>query len=139
MKRQRGDAQSAASWQDGDVGSGTATSAQDCCSADLIVEFNCKNTFAPQAAQRGQLQAVWALLQSLAFLGMWRCPGWHVSRRSQGSRFALGIPSPVSSCATFRCLMPLCRDAAQGFVPPNLLFNFCFLLKVLPVPGRMSS
>lgn len=65
---------------------------------------------------------------------------WARQQEQQGCWFALSVPSLLSSCDVFRCLVPLCRDAAQGFVPPNyLLFNFCFLLKVLPVPGKMSS
>lgn len=88
--------------------------------------------------------AVWTLTVS-GFSGDVEVPtlptgAGHVSRSTQGSQFALSIPSPLSSCDMFRCLMPLCRDAAQGFVHPNyLLFNFCVLLKVLPVPGKMSS
>lgn len=114
--------------------------------AGADMEFNCKNTFSPQSAQSGQLQL--SCLDSLTLSGFSRdvemptlpTGDGHICRISQGSQFALGIPRLLSSCDMFRCLMSLCRDAAQGFVPPNyLLFNFCFLLKVLPVPGKMSS
>lgn len=111
--------------------------------ADLVMQFSGKNTFIPPSAQSGQLRG--GCLDSLTASG---CAGdvelptlpMGDQQEREGSRFALGIPSPVPSCDTFSCLMPLCRDAAQGFVPPNyLLFNFCFLLKVLTVPGKMSS
>lgn len=105
--------------------------------AGADTEFNHKNTFAPQSAQRGQLQPGW--LDSLTVSGFSR--GVEMPRLPAGAgHISRSVPSLLLSCDMSRCLMPLCRDAAQGFVPPNyLLFNFCFLLKVLPVPGKMSS